>query len=311
MADGSLTPSLRDGERETRPNDRGHTGASDIRLEFLPGAVPVGRAHRAAGAQPDNLCGPYWVATLLQAASEGGGGSEGSSVGHLLWPERVAVAARTSVPRGDPATWLPPGEPSRTSYRLPIPVATEATLSGTSVPGMLDAVEEVTEGAFRLLPLRGRQGRRFDAEAVEALLDLLFAHPTWEATPILNLRSGKLWGSRVPLVAALGFLWGEEATPPEPDWDVGHYLTVAGIVRGPRRSLVLVRDTYSSLGWDGYHLQPPEAVAAALRRDDGREGGCLLFLRARDHEEAERSFQEAGFVIGVWDNGTPYARGGG
>jgi hypothetical protein len=267
----------------------------------------VGRAHRAAGAQPDNLCGPYWVAILLQSAGGGGGSDDGSQIGDLLWPERISLAARTTVPQGDSATWLPRGEVSRSAYRLPIPVATEAMSSGTSIPGMLEAVEEVSAGAFRLLPLRGRHGGPLDVEALDVLFDLLFGHPSWEATPILNLRSGKLWGSRIPLDEALGFLFGEEVTPLEPDWDVGHYLTVAGIVRGPRRRLVLIRDSYPSLGWGGYHLQPPEVVAGALWRDDGREGGCLLFLGADDLDEAERSFKEAGFDIGVWDNGTSYS----
>lgn len=38
--------------------------APRVEVVLLPGADVVGVTHRAAGAQPDNLCGPYWVATL-------------------------------------------------------------------------------------------------------------------------------------------------------------------------------------------------------------------------------------------------------
>ncbi|MDQ4081798.1 MAG: hypothetical protein M3123_02765, partial [Actinomycetota bacterium] len=57
--------------------------------------------------------------------------------------------------------------------------------------------------------------------------------------------------------------------------------------------------------WKGYHLQPPEALAAALERGDGREGGVLCLLDA----EAERSLRERldgdGYELRYWDNGTP------
>ena len=58
-------------------------------------------------------------------------------------------------------------------------------------------------------------------------------------------------------------------------------------------------------GWDGYHLQSPGALAAALQRDDGKEGGVLLFVAAKDKVKVERQAKEKGFEIAPWDKCTP------
>lgn len=128
---------------------------------------------------------------------------------------------------------------------------------------------------------------------------------TWAA------RTGRLWGTHLPLPDAADHLAGRDMEPPPPEWDVGHFSSVAGVVRGPARSLLLFRDTYPSFGWGGHHLQPADVIGAALQRGDARERGCLLFLAAGDVPEAERELKEEGFDIGAWDNGTPYDKGGG
>ena len=146
------------------------------------------------------------------------------------------------------------------------------------------------------------------------MLTLCEDFPNSQATPICNLQTGVLWGSHLALADAIAYLKGESIDPPEADWNVGHYLTIAGTVRGPAssrstetaRMLVIVRDTYPTLGWDGYHLQPAEVVANALKRDDGAEGGVLLFVAARNQIEIEEEAKARGFDIAVWDNGTPW-----
>jgi hypothetical protein len=272
-----------------------------IHVRLLPGAPRVAEAHGAAGAQKDNLCGPYWVATLLTAVGEGA---------HVVSAEEVAVLARTTLPPGNPSTWLPVGEVSRQDYSVDVPMAAAPATSGTSAQGLIEATDHLSGGAFRLLPIRGTGGRALGEGAIQSLLDLLFDHPSWEAVPILNLRSGRLWGSHPRPEDVLAALYGGEVTAAPPEWDVGHFTTVAGLVSGPVRSMLLIRDTYPSLGWGGYHLQPLPAVAAAIDRGDGREGGCLLFLDAADFLEAERELKERGFDIGPWDNGTPFEREG-
>jgi hypothetical protein len=58
------------------------------------------------------------------------------------------------------------------------------------------------------------------------------------------------------------------------------------------------------LGWDGRHLQPPRAVAAALLRGDGREGGALAAARPERAEGIETLSLGLGLELGIWDNGT-------
>ena len=124
--------------------------------------------------------------------------------------------------------------------------------------------------------------------------------------PLANVGTGRLWGSHLPLVDAFLWLAGSEVQPPAPDWDVGHFVTIAGTLEGSARSFLIVRDSYPGFGWDAHHLQPPEAMAAALRRDDGREGGIALYVAEDDRSEVELAAKRAGFQIEGWNNGTPW-----
>jgi len=58
-------------------------------------------------------------------------------------------------------------------------------------------------------------------------------------------------------------------------------------------------------GWQGYHLQSADAIAQALNRGDGCGGGILLFAASQDQTQIEQQAREAGFSVGVWDNGSP------
>lgn len=122
-----------------------------------------------------------------------------------------------------------------------------------------------------------------------------------------NLRTGRLWGSRQALGNVVAYLEGKDITVPAADWDVGHFLTLAGKVEGQARSLVLVRDTYPIFGWDGYYLQSADAIAAALNRDDGYQGGIMLFTAAKNKVEVERLAKQRGFHVDIWDNCTERA----
>ena len=61
-----------------------------------------------------------------------------------------------------------------------------------------------------------------------------------------------------------------------------------------------VADTYPALGAGGVHLQPVEAVAAAL------EGRGVLVVAEPD--VARRVSDAAGGVAELWDNGSPLPR---
>jgi hypothetical protein len=270
----------------------------ELEVVLLPGAERVAPAHRAAGQQPDNLCGPFWLSTLLRAF-----GAADASV------ERAALAAGTTVPAsGDPASWVPLGARPRAADGIPTIDGPGA--SGTSIPGMLAAAEELSAGGRGFVPLRGFRGGPHTAEGLAALVDVLVGRPGWEAVPVANVRTGALWGTHPDPADVLAHVTGAWVEPPQAEWDVGHFCAIAGVVRGPSGALAIVRDSYPHLGWGGHHLQPLDALAAALRRDDGREGGVLLFVAAGDHDAVEREMKEIGFDIGVWDNGTPDSQGG-
>jgi hypothetical protein len=274
---------------------------TELSLTLLPADLRVAPVHREAGPQADNLCGPYWISVALRA------------VGFLeATVEEAALVAGTRVPAtGDPRSWLPIGEGPHGGSFPGLRRVDDPALAGTSIQGMLEAVEVLSGGSFRFLPIRGHAGRPFDREALARLIETILAEPEWGAIPLLNLRTGALWGARTPLVDALGYLAGDRVVPAPPEWDVGHFVNVAALLRGARGSLILLRDTYPSLGAGGIHLQPLELVAAALRRGDGHEGGCLLLVRSADAAEAERELKARGFDVGLWDNGTPYQREGG
>ncbi len=140
-------------------------------------------------------------------------------------------------------------------------------------------------------------------ETVAALIAA--ASETAPATTLVaNVRTGRLWGSRPHPSELLAHLQGGDVDPPPADWDVGHYVNLAAVLAGPARSLVFVRDSYRSLGLDGHHLQPAEAVAAALLRGDGREGGVLCFAPASDEAALRARLGADGFELRDWDNGS-------
>ena len=147
------------------------------------------------------------------------------------------------------------------------------------------------------VPLRGQ----WNAERVERLVE---EARELGARLIANVRTGRLWGSRPPIETLLGELEGRPVQAPAADWDVGHFVELEVLIRGPKGSLVVVHDSYPSLGWDGRHVQPPRAVAAALLRGDGREGGVLAVAPKAQEESVKALAARIGLEAGVWDNGT-------
>ncbi len=216
--------------------------------------------------------------------------------------EDLALLAGTLLPSGEPSSWVPSGAANRLDYRVPLPVADDPGSAGTSASGLAWAVERASGGRFLALPLRARWTER----GVGALLGLCFEHPTWQAIPVANVRTGRLWGSRPSLADVLAHLSGEDVTPPPPDWDCGHFVSLAGVVYGPVRSMALVRDSYPTFGWNMHHVQPFEVLAAALERGDGRGGGVLLFTAAANGGDVTEAARQRGFDVATWDNGTPW-----
>ena len=254
----------------------------------LHGPPDFALLHERAMPQKDQLCGAFWGSLALSAA------------GHAASQEEVALRAGTTLAEGDPAGWLPPGASPRADYEATIPVATDEASAGTSAAGVARSIEELSGGALSVVPVAGP----WTAETVVSLVEIAAAQAP-ECALIANLRTGCLWGSRSPARVLLDHLLGRRVEAPPPDWDCGHFLTIAACVGGPGGALVVLRDTYPQLGWDGYHLQSAAAVAAALERGDGHEGGVLCALPASAAEALAAKLGEVGFWLRHWDNGSP------
>lgn len=256
-----------------------------------PGPPDFAQLHEGAMPQKDQLCGAFWGSLVLSAA------------GHAASQEEVALLAGTTLAEGDPAGWLPPGATPRTDYEATIPVSPGGDSAGTSATGVARSIEELSGGTLAVVPVAGP----WSARTVVSLVEITAEAPG--CVLIANLRTGHLWGSHPPARLLLDYLQGRQVQAPPPDWDCGHFLTIAACVGGPGGALVIVRDTYPQLGWNGYHLQPAEALAAALDRGDGYGGGVLCACEAPAEEALARRLGELDFEVLHWDNGSPDGAG--
>lgn len=226
--------------------------------------------------QKDYLCGPFHAARILRD--------------HGVDADQDLVALRAGSTLG-PDGEVPPGARSWQDYRYQL-ARVEPARAGTSARALAAAIEELSRQQLVCVPLSGR----WSALAVEGLFE-------FDARLIANLRTGLLWGSRPSAEALLAALDGATATePPGPDWDVGHFVELVQLLRGRHGALVLVRDSYPSLGWAGHHLQPPAALAAALMRGDGREGGVLAVTAPGDGPAVRELAAELSLDTRLWKN---------
>jgi hypothetical protein len=247
-------------------------------------------AESQGSQQKDNLCGPFWAARVLNES------------GFATWDDEpidqdlIALRAGTILPSIASDAGLPPGALSRAAYDHSLPTAPLAE-AGTAAGPLAEVVEAASAGKLRCLPLKGA----WNAERIERLLD---EARDLGARLIANLRTGRLWGSRPPIEVLLAELDARPVQDPAADWDVGHFVELEMLIRGPQRSLVVVHDSYPSLGWNGRHFQPPRVLAAALLRGDGREGGVLAVVPAARAEAAAALAAEIGLDVRPWNNGT-------
>jgi len=247
-------------------------------------------AESGGAQQKDNLCGPFWAARVLNESGYS------SWDGEPIDEDLVAQRAGTVLPDDQTDAGVPPGAVSRAAYRYALPAA-PVEHSGTSPAALAEVIEAASAGELSCLPLRGA----WNVDRIERLME---EARDLRARLIANLRTGCLWGSRPPFGVLLSELEGRPVQDPAPDWDVGHFVELEMLIRGPQRSLVVVHDSYPSLGWDGWHLQPPRVLAAALLRGDGREGGVLAVVPRARAEAARAVVAEIGLDVRTWNNGT-------
>jgi hypothetical protein len=177
-------------------------------------------------------------------------------------------------------------------------------VAGVSAAGLVRAVEELSSGDRTAVPVAGP----WDGRTVSELLTVASAEQ--EAAIVLNMATGVLWGSHPSVPALLSYLAdGDDSAGPPPDWHVGHFTGCLGAIRGTRGTLVIVADTYPSLGWNAVYLQPVERIAAALRRDHlPTDGGALVIVPSERSDDVATALGSVGLTIATWDNGSPDAR---
>jgi hypothetical protein len=248
--------------------------------------------HAAELPQKDQLCGCFWGCLALRALGVT------SVAGEPVDQDLVAREAGTVLMGGDPLQWLPPGETAnRADYRLAFPPTDDPAAAGTGSEALAGAIERISGGAVAVVPVAGP----WSAGTVVSLLErALSAAP--DAVLVANVRTGPLWTTRPSPVALLAALAGAAPEVAPCEWDEGHFVSLFALVRGAGGALVGIRDTYRSLGWQGHHLQPPSAVAAALDRGDGREGGVLCVVPSAAAVSLRGAL--SAFELRMWDNGS-------
>jgi hypothetical protein len=235
--------------------------------------------------QKDHLCGPFHAARILREIGVT------DADGEPLDQDLVALRAGTTLPRDFADGGVPNGAASWSDYRYGL-ARVDRDDAGTSARGLASAIEELSNGRLVCVPISGY----WTVANVEAVMAL-------EARLIANLRTGRLWGAGAPQEPLLAVLDGAAVPdPPSPDWDVGHFVELVQLLRGRRGSLVLIRDSYPSLGWRGLHLQPPAVVAQALLRGDGRQGGVLGVVEPQAAAAVRKRAPELGLNTEMWEN---------
>jgi hypothetical protein len=267
--------------------------SSQLDLTLLPGARALLAIHSRELPQRDDLCGAFCASLALRAAGVG------DDDGEPLDQDAVALAAGSMVSALQDGHSLPRGEKGRRDYRLSLPSVADPAVSGTTPAGLVRAVELLSRGTLVALPYRGP----WSALTLAGVFDAVSALER-PATLVANLATRHLWGSHPAPDQLLDYLLdGADAGPP-PDWEVGHFVSLIGRLRGPRGSLYGVADTYPSLGSRGIHLQPEERLASAVERRDMPAGGMLAIVFAEDAPTVRSGASALGLREGSWDNGT-------
>ncbi len=273
------------------------------RLSLFPGGERLLAEHAAELPQKNDLCGAFWGTLALRTV-----GYAATPTGGVLDQDAVAVEAGSTLPLVSHTEELPAGEPGRDDYRLEFPMLAEGHLSGTAVSGVIRAVDVLSAGGLDAIPISGP----FETNDVREIFRCFRAAAT-PGVVTLNVGTRYLWGAAADEGRLGTYLeTGDSTKGPAPDWDVGHFVGAAGTIEGEAGELVLIADTYPSLGPSGLHLQPIECVAAALRRPDILgAGGVVLFLPPAAAGGVREALTAAGITIGLWDNGSPDGANGG
>lgn len=267
--------------------------------------------HQAAMPQRENGCAAFALTCLLR------GLGWTAWEGREITPDLTAyvagmIALEESYPYdADPGTDMQRLWGFRRAYDYPLRRSGDLSTVGTGPEGLVRATETLTSNGLSALPIRGRTGDGMPLSAADlwALVDCLLLpdHAAWAAQVVFNYQAGHLAALEGPGQGWGTVLFGEEPLPCT--WDVGHMTSLAGVVAGRRGERALViRDNSPRFGWRGYHVENAAAIARALARTDGSQGGMLVLCRTADRDEVRAHLAEVvpQGDFSPWDNGSFY-----
>jgi hypothetical protein len=273
-----------------------------ITTHIIGDAAAFEPIYRSAGNQQDNLCGAYWAHLASRAFA---GSTEPDE-------QAGAFAAGVAVPTTptDPAVshpWAGADGVIQVTwpYRLTFPTSDIDEEVGCSPSGVARALAAESSGRLVAVPLRHG---RWSAELVVGLIEQLAALGPLPLLAVANLATAPLAGSRgIGMAQTLAVLQHGTPLPGEgqPDWEVGHFCSLASISHGSGGSLVAIRDTYKPMGMAGVHVQTPAAVAEALHRNGSGRGGVMVMTTPNHASAVSTVGATLGLVEAMWSNGSP------
>jgi hypothetical protein len=259
---------------------------SNASLHLWSGAQELIRAQQQQLPQRDDLCGAFWGAAALAALDK-------RNIIEEDVAELAGVTVALSYTSDHPAA-RPPGVAPNLDYRRELPRSSRPESAGTSATGLVRAIPQASEERLEVLPTSGP----FSVERLASLFDELEVR-TAPFALLANVATKDLWCSHATWTELLDYLNTGLDDGPASEWAVGHWIALLGTVTGTKGTLVLVADTYPSLGAVGLHLQPIERLARAL------EGRGLLLVSLVEHcGDIARDLETAKLTIGAWDNGS-------
>ena len=293
----------------------------DLSVALSPGFPSIHEAYRTLRDQKDMVCGAYALTYLLQAygvrehdsnpltvdhvaALAGTGLEEHNSARQELVEQRIE---NSEIPPERAAEWH-----LHEYFTEPLETVAEG---GTSPCGLVRACHRASDGLVTAVPVPATIDG--DVQLTRAIFGELLERIVSGSLPgqlICNynlrhtLAPASLLGHKYSLVALLT-QWDDSEYFRRLDWDVGHFTSVAGRIErdGSGEQYLLIRDSYKSFGWDGYHLQPESAIHTGIvRANDSRDGGVILVVPTADLEAVETGLADLGLEEGVWDNGSEY-----
>lgn len=272
------------------PRPRGHM--IDRRVQLLASTPSVLREQQDAAPQKDEFCGSFWGAVVLRTSGVH------TFADDPVDQDTVAVHAGTLCSRVPSPSDLPPGERSRTDYRLPPTVTDDSREAGTAANGLGRAVERISDGGLSAIPIRGPWSVQLTCDVMTAALS------EHSACLLANVATAPLWYSHAEPSAIDRYLETGVDTGESSEWQVGHFVALLGWVIGPGGRALLVADTYLSLGRGGIHLQAIERVVTSLQRPGLPAGGLILLVDADRRAATEDRLRAQGAELKWWDNGS-------